>query len=151
MTDITNIKDIIKAKIEENIRDKLSPEDIVFVSNLGIVFAFSLLFILTSILIMSFILFYTKCCNPYHLELGTPIKNSEYMVKCNRQNTPTGENNGRAILTEDEVRKIHKIHKDHPGLKQWQIAEMFKIDQARVSSILNGKRWHNIYNEFKSI
>jgi len=57
---MASIKDIIKAKIEENVKDKLSPEDIIFISNLGIVFAFSLLFILTSILIISFILFYSS-------------------------------------------------------------------------------------------
>lgn len=55
-----DIKNMIKTKIEENIRNKLSPEDIELISDLGIVFAFSLIFILTAMLIISFILFYSS-------------------------------------------------------------------------------------------
>lgn len=86
------------------------------------------------------------CCNPYHLELGDKSKNLTYAYKCNMRNS-SGENNTGTILTEYQVREIHKIHKDRPELKQWQIAEMFKISQREISGILNGKRWHQIYKE----
>lgn len=86
------------------------------------------------------------CCNPYHLEVGNYSKNLIYAYKCNRRNCE-GENNTGAILTEDQVRKIHKLHKERPELKQWQIAKAFNIGQATISLIINGERWHQIYEE----
>lgn len=86
------------------------------------------------------------CCNPYHLELGDYSKNLIYAYRCNRRDC-NGENNSGAILIEYQVKEIHKIHKEYPELKQRQIAKMFKIDQAEVSNILNGKRWNRIYEE----
>jgi hypothetical protein len=79
------------------------------------------------------------CCNPNHLELGNDLKNSQYKYKCNRQNM---------TLTVDQIRDIHKMHKECPELTQWQIAEKFKITQGMISMIIKGKSWHNIYGEF---
>ena len=88
-----------------------------------------------------------RCCNPNHLELGNNSKNMVYMYRCHRRDV-TGENNSSSILTENQVREIHNICMKNPNIKQWQIAEMFDITQECVSMILNGKRWHNIYEEF---
>lgn len=88
-----------------------------------------------------------RCCNPNHLELGDDSKNMVYMYRCRRRDV-TGENNNSSILTENQVREIHKIHVKNPNLKQRQIAEIFEITQECVSMILNGKRWHSIYEEF---
>lgn len=89
------------------------------------------------------------CCNPHHLELGDQYKNMQYMVKCNRQNIPRGEHNPAAKLTDDKIRKIHKVHKERPALKQWQIAEIFNISQSQIHCILSGKNWSHIYDEFR--
>lgn len=78
------------------------------------------------------------CCNPNHLELGDDLKNSQYKYKCDRQNM---------TLTKDQIKEIHKIHKEHSELTQWQIAEMFRITQGMISMIINGKSWHDIYEE----
>lgn len=90
------------------------------------------------------------CCNPNHLELGDNIKNMQYMVKCGRCNQ-SGENNGNSILTEDQVREIHKIYDEqrklHPEFfrKQWKIiepiAKKFGVDKITISRIICGKNW----------
>lgn len=89
-----------------------------------------------------------RCCNPNHLKTGTYQENSEYMVKCNRQYHPTGENNSLSVLMGDQVREIHKIHKECPELTQQEIAEMFRVSQPNINLIINGKIWHHIYKEF---
>ncbi len=87
------------------------------------------------------------CCNPNHLELGDDKKNMRYMVECNRQNiNHKGENNPSSKLKEDDVREIHTLYKE--GFIQQDIAEMFEVTQVCVSSILTGKNWHHIYEEF---
>lgn len=95
-----------------------------------------------------------NCCNPYHLELGDKSKNMKYMYKCGRRDQ-RGENNGRAKLTEDQVREIHKLYKEqrklHPGFKRWQItgpiAQKFGITEMQVDRIIRGEQWHYIYEE----
>ncbi len=89
-----------------------------------------------------------RCCNPNHLRSGTSQENSEYMVKCNRQYHPTGENNSLSILTEDQVIEIHKIHKDCPELTQHEIAKMFRVSQPNINQIINGRTWYHICKEF---
>lgn len=89
----------------------------------------------------------SKCCNPNHIELGNQSKNMQYRSECERYNN-YGENNGYSKLTDDQIREIHKIYKERPGLRQWQIAKMFEISQPNLSCILNGKIWHHIYKEF---
>lgn len=91
-----------------------------------------------------------KCCNPSHLKIGTPLQNSGYMCKCNRQNNARGENHGQAILTENQVKEIHRLYRKGGDLKQWQIALVFKVDTHTVSDIINGKRWYHIYEEFNN-
>lgn len=54
MDNIKNIKKIIKDKI----KDKLEPEDIEFIRDFGIIFVSSGAFIISSILIMTFMFFY---------------------------------------------------------------------------------------------
>ena len=47
----------------------------------------------------------------------------------------------------NQIREIHKTHKDRPGLKHQQIAEMFKVNRSTIDRILNGKIWRRIYDE----
>ncbi len=68
-----------------------------------------------------------KCCNPYHLELGTCSKNSRYMVKCNRQK--------HSITPNKEIRIFCN---ENSHLKQWEIAEKFKVHQGTISRIMDG-------------
>jgi len=88
-----------------------------------------------------------KCCNPYHLELGDNSKNQRYLIKCGRRNN-NGEGSSFSILTSDQVRDIHRLHKKNPVLRNWQIAEIFKVNQSTVSRIISGETWPHIYEEF---
>jgi hypothetical protein len=98
------------------------------------------------------------CCNPNHLELGDNSKNMQYMLKCDRGNKAVGENHGNAILTDDQVRNIHKLYNEqrklHPEFlrKKWKITEpiakKFEVSRSTINMIINGKSWCHIYEEF---
>jgi hypothetical protein len=94
-----------------------------------------------------------SCCNPNHLELGNQLKNMQYKVKCNRQ--PIGERNGNSILTEDQVKDIHKLYKE--GLLKHrrgqcyiteQIAQRFGVHKRTVERIIRGEIWNHVYKEY---
>lgn len=91
------------------------------------------------------------CCNPNHLELGDNSKNLQYMIKCKRANKAVGENHGNAMLTEDQVRDIHKLYENagKPAKLKWQftesIAQKFGISKQQVGNIIRGKSWNHIY------
>ncbi len=77
------------------------------------------------------------CCNPKHLKLGNNRENLEYALKCGKIS--------RTKLNEIDIKNIHELYKN--GKKQWEIAELYKIDQGNLSRILNGERWNYIYRE----
>lgn len=93
------------------------------------------------------------CCNPYHLELGNQSKNMQYMIKCKRQRYV-----GTPILTEDQVREIHKIYNEqrrlHPEFRRRlrkikePITKKFGISMSHITGIISGDRWTHIYKEF---
>ena len=94
-----------------------------------------------------------RCCSPNHLELGDQFNNMQYMVKCNRQ--IKGENHGMSVLTENQVRAIHRLYSEqrklHPLYKQWQItgpiAKRFGIAKSTIDKILSGLLWRHIHED----
>ena len=54
-----------------------------------------------------------------------------------------GEDNIRATLSEDNVKKI-KIKLKQGLLKQKEIAKAFRISQSTVSDIKNGRIWNHV-------
>lgn len=95
------------------------------------------------------------CCNPNHLVLGDDSNNMQYMYECSRGPDNRGEKSGMAILTDSQVRQIHKLYKEqktcHPGFKQWQIvnpiAKAFNVSERHTKNIIAGERWSHIYEE----
>lgn len=85
-----------------------------------------------------------RCCNPNHLELGNSSKNNRYTVECGMRN----KSNGQSKLTEDQVREIHIIYKEHK-LTHKDIGDIFGISRAHVTGIINGKTWPRIYEEMR--
>ncbi len=75
------------------------------------------------------------CCNPDHLEIGTHADNSRDMVI--RGRSLHGERNGRARLTDEQVRQIRSLAE--LGVDQRSIARRFGISHAYVSYLANGK------------
>lgn len=76
------------------------------------------------------------CCNPDHLEIGTHADNARDMVTRNR--SKRGESNGRAKLTDEQVREIRSLVR--AGNDQRSVARMFAISHAHVSYLVNGKK-----------
>jgi hypothetical protein len=54
-----------------------------------------------------------------------------------------GENNGRAKLTENDVREIKRLLAEGK-MKQTDISEMFKITPQNILAIKKGKTWTNV-------
>lgn len=115
------------------------------------------------------------CVNPEHLRLGTQADNSADMVARGRQATGDkngsklhperlvrgvdhplvkdprrvqGENNGRALLTNDQVREIRKkydpyLNKHKPGNRK-ALAKEFGVKPYVIALIGNGKTWRSV-------
>lgn len=60
-----------------------------------------------------------------------------------RGKTSRGIGNGRAKLTEDDVREIREIYA-RGNLSQAEIARMYKVHQTRISHIVLRKHWPHI-------
>lgn len=81
------------------------------------------------------------CCNPECLFLGTQAENMADMdSKGRRVNTPhPGEANGRAVLTEADVRLIRSS--DERGV---DLAARLGVTKSTISSIRNGRLWKSV-------
>lgn len=81
------------------------------------------------------------CVNPAHLWLGTYQDNMIDKVNKGRAryNPSPGENNGRAVLTEDQVRDIKAN-----TLTASQNAKLYGVTKYNIHSIRQGKSWKHI-------
>ena len=81
------------------------------------------------------------CCNPAHLLLGTHADN---MADASRKKQIRyGEKHGRAILSEDDVRKIRALYAQG-GYIQKTIGLRFGVATRTISSIVNRKIWKHV-------
>lgn len=78
-----------------------------------------------------------RCCNPMHLESGTHADNVADRVT--RKRSATGERNGRAKLTPDQVRAIYLDTRKHGA-----IADHFGVNRTTVVHIKAGKIWRDV-------
>jgi hypothetical protein len=76
----------------------------------------------------------TRCCNPYHLQLGTVGMNNKDRVDRGRSNN--GENNGQSKITEDDVIAILR-HKGYMAA----IGDFLGISDSQVARIKNKEQW----------
>ncbi len=83
------------------------------------------------------------CCNPAHLWLGTAADNMRDMVEKGRSASISGENNGRAILSESQVIEIRRLHKAREmGVSE--LARYFGVSTSNVEYILQGVTWPHL-------
>lgn len=82
-----------------------------------------------------------KCVNPDHLATGTVQDNIDDKVKAQRQ--PRGETNGRAILTEEQVKEIRA--KYVPWVySTTKLANEYNVTSATIGYIIKRKVWKHI-------
>lgn len=79
----------------------------------------------------------TRCCNPNHLEPGTPAQNVQDKVE--RGRAPRGSDIMRAVLNENAVAMIKR--RIASGELHRVIADDFNVSRAAISQIASGKNW----------
>jgi hypothetical protein len=81
------------------------------------------------------------CVNPSHLWLGDCRQNIQDMDKKGRRVTPArnGENNGRSLLTYNQVVRIRKLKKKGYGYNH--LSRKFGVAYNVIWSIINGRTW----------
>lgn len=82
------------------------------------------------------------CVNPAHLSLGTRTDNMRDAK--NKGRNAHGESHGRSKLSLVDVNKIRA----ETGLFQRELAQLFNVSQATISSIKNGRKWANSLGEY---
>jgi hypothetical protein len=55
-----------------------------------------------------------------------------------------GENNGRAIVNEGQVREIRRLYAKG-GISQTKLAKNYGFDQTSISNIVRRKTWQNVF------
>ena len=82
-----------------------------------------------------------KCCNPAHLDWGTPKKNRADMIR--DETIPIGEDNGNSKLTEQQVLEIRA--KYIPGVYSTRkLGREYNVSGSYISAIINRKYWAHI-------
>jgi len=76
------------------------------------------------------------CVNPRHLRWATSAENLSDRASHGTLNR--GVRNGKAILSEDQVREIKKLK---GTLSERKIAALFNVSRATVNFILSGRNW----------
>lgn len=84
-----------------------------------------------------------RCINPDHLFLGT---NAENMADCARKGRASGlrnigENNGRAVLSIDDVRAILASKEIYPIL-----GARYGVSRSTIAMIKTGRIWRSLSN-----
>ena len=82
-----------------------------------------------------------SCCNPHHLNSGTQQDNMD--DRSSRGRVAKGSVNGRARLTEVQVRAILK-----DGRSKVDIAKDYGVSEAAIYDILSGRNWRHVSAEF---
>lgn len=80
-----------------------------------------------------------RACN---LEWCSPSQNTRHAFKSGLRVGPRGEKNGRAKLTEDNVRAIKVLLEQ--GLSYQKIANKYDVSKGTIAHIAKGRKWTHI-------
>lgn len=78
------------------------------------------------------------CCNPNHLYAGTAAENTADMISKDRGVAPAGLANGKAKISDEQVREIHALRAS--GLLLREIATRMGVSDHHIGQIIRGKR-----------
>lgn len=82
------------------------------------------------------------CVNPAHLFLGSQADNVADMIAKGRNTPLPGEANGRAVLTENDVRRIRSLVAGGVAIRA--IARSFEVAPVLIRMIRDRKIWKDI-------
>jgi hypothetical protein len=90
-----------------------------------------------------------QCCHANDVNTDDRLSNLRWDTLANNirdriknGGNPAGERNGRAKLTDDDVREIRRLHLI--GLSTRNIASMFPVSKSMVAYICRGDSWANV-------
>jgi hypothetical protein len=89
------------------------------------------------------------CCNPKHLYQGDQKRNAADAVERGRNTRMYGEQNGKAKLTERQVRSIRKRYQKGE-VTQKTLAQYYGVGETTIYYICTGERWINLSDESKA-
>ena len=78
----------------------------------------------------------TGCVNPAHLYLGDFKQNMQDKVDRRRV---AGDNHPGKKLTDEQCEKVRQLYATG-DYYQWELSEMFDVQQSTISAIVNNKR-----------
>lgn len=84
------------------------------------------------------------CVNPNHLFLGTHLDNMKDKVSKGRQTRLPGEQNGRNILSEIDVRNIVRLHEQ--GMSYRKLSKKFGIGNTQIGRIIRKETWRWLWD-----
>jgi len=85
-----------------------------------------------------------KCVNPQHLFLGTAKDNVADCQAKGRANTARGEKNGKAKLTEEQVKEIRKLYAPGNGFSMQKLSEIYHVNSSVICYIVHRKIWKGV-------
>lgn len=96
-----------------------------------------------------------RCCNPEHLLWGSAADNTQDAMKRGRlasgdrnpsrlrpERLARGEDHGRSVLTEQQVREIRARHAQ--GMSGYALAKQYNVTKRTVSQIVRRETWRHI-------
>lgn len=85
------------------------------------------------------------CVRPSHLFTGTQDDNMKDMVGKGRQNKPKGTKNGRAVLTEEDVRFIRRMYKPRDRVYgEKAFAKRYGVSTMTIHQVTSRKMWTHV-------
>lgn len=82
-----------------------------------------------------------RCVNPAHLSVGSSNDNVQDCVKKKRHNR--GEAVNTAILSEDDIRQIRRMHRGGYG-ENTRIAKLFNVSPRTICDIVARSSWRHV-------
>lgn len=89
----------------------------------------------------------TLCVNPSHLFLGSQADNVADMIAKGRDRKASGTENGKAIFSEEDIRKIRSLASS--GTRPKEIAKATGFPYSSVYNVISGKAYADVSGEIK--